>query len=111
MSPLGYHRKIDDPGSGVSVENPAIVPTHFSVDAFPNPFAGSLSLSIESSRLAPARIELLDLLGRPIRSMMVPAGEPYGTRVLETRNVPPGAYFLRIQSGSSTLTKVVVRGR
>lgn len=63
-----------------------------------NPFSDQIQLKLESKRTDPISLQLLDLQGRILRQNEYPGGEALYT--IETVDVPPGLYLLRVKIGT-----------
>lgn len=73
---------------GLAARAPAALPTpSFGFDLYPNPARDEATLTLP----APARVEVLDLAGRRIRTAALPAGR----QALSLRGLAAGLYLLR----------------
>jgi hypothetical protein len=104
-------------GSVVGIPE-ATVPTRLVLrGAFPNPFPASTRVVWALPEAGPVRLELFDVRGRRVRTLvdeLREAGEHRTTwdgRDDAGRSVPPGIYFTRLAAASGTLTGRVVRTR
>jgi hypothetical protein len=90
---------------GVQAPSPA-----FSVSSpRPNPAIGSVVLDLVLPDDSPARIELLDIAGRVIRSQLVEGAGPHAITFNATGSLAPGLYFAHVTSRNhSTAVRVVV---
>jgi hypothetical protein len=84
----------------------------------PNPFVDVTSIGFVLSRdLGRARLEVFDVAGRRIRTVLdVPAGVEQGRAYWDGLNdfgepVPPGSYFFRIEAGRYIDSKKIVKAR
>jgi hypothetical protein len=83
--------------------------------AGPNPFRDSIVLRFEPERAEPVRIQVFDLLGRVVRTLLDGTASPGGPalgwngRDDSGRAVPSGLYFLRVSAPSGRLTLPVLR--
>lgn len=78
----------------------------------PNPLRGSTRVRFALPRATRASLVLLDVSGRRVRTLAdgtLEAGEHAPT--LETRDLPPGLYWLRLATPDGTRTRAVVRVR
>ena len=79
--------------------------------AYPNPTTGPLTVTADLPTAGPVRLELLDLLGRPIQQHQIAA--PAGTfrHPLDMGAAAPGLYVLRLQlpDGRVTTRQIVRR--
>jgi hypothetical protein len=84
-------------------------PDNAGLSAHPNPFVSSCSVSFEVSQACDARLELYDLSGRLIDSLMdghVGAGS-HEARI-EGSGLSPGVYLLRLRAGDRSMVRRVV---
>lgn len=70
--------------------------------AFPNPFAGNLTVEFEAETAGEALLEMSDLAGRQVVQKTIAAGEGTNTVALETGDLPTGIWFLRLRCGAET---------
>jgi hypothetical protein len=72
VSSFGMEDKIAIEGNGMfyDLENESGVPTAYSVSSYPNPFNPSTTLSYRLPQDAAVRLEIYDLIGRKIRSLV-----------------------------------------
>ncbi len=81
---------------------------------FPNPVRGSATLSFTLPSAAPVEVDVFDVLGRRVRSLlrgMAPAGESrvlWDGRDSEGVAVHPGLYLARVVTGSRQVTRRLV---
>ena len=79
------------------------------------PFAGRVAIEYGLPRSANVRLEVYDACGRPVQVLAAGAGEPgYHTVVWHCadargRELPEGAYFVRLKADGITLTSKVVK--
>ncbi len=81
-------------------------------DAYPNPFNPTTTISYTLSRALDVRLEVFDLLGKPVRLLekgFKSSGEH--SVHLDAADLSSGVYFVRLSAGSNSQTKkmVVVR--
>ena len=92
-----------DAATGITVSEPER-PRSFSFSpVFPNPFNADARLQYRLSRTLPVTIELLDALGRKVRTLLEAtrsAGE-YTLRI-EAGDLPTGVYIIRARAGNWT---------
>lgn len=65
-----------------------------------NPFTDQIQITLQSSSEAPISLQLFDLQGRALQQNEYPAGSEQYT--MQTTDVPPGLYVLRVKIGSQT---------
>lgn len=84
-------------GSGVRVED-TLPMEAFSVDAYPNPASGSMTVSWQSNATgSPETVQLLDGMGREVWSETVlPSGKGQRERVIQLEGLASGVYLVRI---------------
>ena len=75
------------------------------LSAYPNPAAGTFTLAYELPAPSEVQIELVDLLGRVVRTVKERAGE--GHVVLSTEGLAPGVYVARLTAGTIRESKTV----
>jgi len=71
------------------------------IEIFPNPFADALFMQALGNSA--------DVIVRSANGKLIWSGKMTGSMNIETRSWAPGVYFIEIQSGSSKLTKRVVK--
>jgi hypothetical protein len=91
-----------------------VVPVHFikgngSMMIYPNPSHGDARLSVKATEKQTTTIFLYDVHGRKIgcRPVTIPAGEQ-SISLQETQNLPPGAYYIRIQLNGKNETAPII---
>ncbi|MEO0855863.1 MAG: PQQ-dependent sugar dehydrogenase [Bacteroidota bacterium] len=93
---------------GVRVSTDAPVPTAPALriaEVYPNPTRDLLHLRLDAPSTTPLRIDVLDVLGRRVRTATVVPGDA----TLDVRGLPPGTYTLRVQSDTDIVhTRVTV---
>ena len=80
----------------VSTEDQVL--TSLKAKASPNPFRNSINLSFEMEKIDLVRIDLLDVFGKIIRTVLnksLPFGEH--NMLIETHQLTSGVYFIRLQ--------------
>ena len=73
------------------------------LQAWPVPAHAQLHLRLEAAA-RPQRVQLLDALGRPVRTLAHPAADA----TLDVRGLPVGAYLLRVEYADGPVTRRVV---
>jgi hypothetical protein len=86
----------------VGVKSPAAPASLGLRTPWPNPARGQVSVRFTLRDPSPARIELLDLGGRSLRSMEVRGAGEQVTRIGGLGALPAGLYFIRIAQGMRT---------
>ncbi len=87
---------------GTAVSTSAPVASRLDVSAArPNPTASAFSIDVSQ----PATISVYDVLGRQLRTLVAQAG----TVRIDVSDLPSGLYLVRVESGSSVVTRTVVR--
>lgn len=91
----------DAPGDGDA-------PAALALTAFPNPASGSVSLRMALPLPGPTRLAVYDALGREV-ARLVDGDRPAGdqTVVLDTDQLAPGVYVVRIESGGEVATRTL----
>ncbi|MCI4668813.1 MAG: PKD domain-containing protein [Bacteroidia bacterium] len=80
-----------------------------SIKIFPNPVKESLKVNIEISRMASVQLRIMDLLGKEV--LVITEGEQIGenTFKLNTSQLLPGVYLLKIQLGDEMIVEKIVK--
>ena len=87
------------------------------LSAAPNPAHGLVGILFTMPRPGPARLQVIDLAGRVVVNLHdgpAVAGAtrvPWDGRAVNGRMVPPGLYFLHLQSSGGTITQRLVLTR
>jgi hypothetical protein len=75
----------------------------------PNPARSSVSMEVVLADDAPARVELLDVAGRVMRTQVAAGAGPHAITFDALGSLAPGLYFARATSGiGSTTVRVAV---
>ncbi|SHJ07313.1 Por secretion system C-terminal sorting domain-containing protein [Hymenobacter daecheongensis DSM 21074] len=83
--------------------------TAASVSLYPNPAHRSFTLSLPAvAGASQATLTLYNVLGQPVRTTSVALPAAGVQTIMDVQGLPLGVYVLRIQAGSSTITKSVV---
>jgi hypothetical protein len=83
----------------------------------PNPFTGETELNVGLPAKSDVRVDVYDVAGRRVRSVLVPAQEKgWDTLRISARDergaaLPSGVYFVRVHAGGETVTKKMVIAR
>jgi hypothetical protein len=88
----------------------ATLPTRFElVSTAPNPFHRVLAVDFDLPRVTTVKLELFDISGRRVRSVVEPSA-PAGRvrRMLDAGGLPSGVYVLRVQAGAEARSRRVV---
>ena len=75
---------------------------------FPAPARDVLTVRFSTSSAGPARLDVIDLLGRTVRTVDLDGRNERDVRVA-VADLPAGLYMLRIQSGTSSATRSFVK--
>ncbi|UYZ58790.1 SBBP repeat-containing protein [Hymenobacter latericus] len=75
------------------------------LSVFPNPAA--VQLSVEVPPLPAVHIQLLNLNGRVVREVRLPASRQSQTATFDVRELPGGLYSLRLTAGGETYSRLV----
>jgi|SRR6476661_7219109 len=108
-----YNPPVGTNTATTTVLNPtALLASHSAAawDAYPNPATEQLTLAAELTQAGTVRIELIDVLGRPVheQTMSAPAGALRQT--LHLRGLAPGLYALRLTlPDGSRSSRTIVR--
>ena len=84
----------------------ALLPSSYSLSAFPNPFNSSTSLSYDLPVTGIVNLSLFDLTGRLVRTLedrIIPQG--HHTLNFDGSNLPSGMYFVRLNANSFSTTQ------
>jgi hypothetical protein len=98
------------PASGVGV--PGESRTAFALDPVrPNPARGAVALDVTLPDDSPARVELLDVAGRVVRSRLVQGVGAHAVAFTDLASLTPGLYFARAAGHAGALSRRVVVSR
>ncbi|WP_201977710.1 T9SS type A sorting domain-containing protein [Hymenobacter rubidus] len=77
--------------------------------AYPNPATDAITLTAELATAGPVRVELLDMLGRPVRQQTLTAPAGPLRQTVDLRGLAAGVYVLRLTppTGPATSRQVV----
>lgn len=84
-------------GTNTSVE-PDVPQVATQLDVYPNPTSAELTVDYEFGVPGPVRIEMIDLLGRVVKTIQDDSGG--GRTTLSTSELAPGLYIVRVTSGT-----------
>jgi hypothetical protein len=87
----------------VDVPAPPLTRT-IALRAWPNPARDQLEVQFTLATASQARLELLDLASRRIRSLDVEGAGPQVAKLANLRDVAPGVYLLRLGQGDAITT-------
>ena len=80
------------------------------ITAFPNPFTHSIRVIIPSAKIERANLELLDMMGRSIKTINVQLARGSNQVTLDgLEKFPSGSYFIRVKLASGVETLKVLR--
>lgn len=98
--------------SGVGTEDPELPAGEVALDAYPNPARYSTLVEVSLPPGTTASMDLFDVLGRRIRRLGEVRGSwnPASLRI-ETSEIPPGLYMIRLQTdrGEGVTRSLIVR--
>lgn len=80
-----------------------------SLEVFPNPTQGQLSIRVERPDPASLQLSLSDLSGKICRMENYPASSAANALQWNIASLPAGVYLLRVQSGEVVMTRRVIR--
>jgi choice-of-anchor B domain-containing protein len=117
-SPSGYVYASDFDGtltvlqmaSGTTAGEPAAPASAVLAEAYPNPFRERAAVRFDLATAGPVRAVLYDVLGREVE-VLATGAFAQGTYVLDVdgRSLPPGAYFLRLDTANGAQTVHLAR--
>ena len=81
----------------------------FSIEAWPDPNQGRVTVSTELPEVSSLRITVLNILGQPVAELSEPHAHGTVTRSIDLTQVPRGVYLLRVQAGGRVHTRRIVR--
>jgi hypothetical protein len=89
---------------------PTMTPAKFALGyVSPNPARDAFSVELSLPIDAPARLELLDISGRRVRSTVVPGAGEHTVQFASDSRMPPGIYQLRLTQGAQVrLARVAI---
>ncbi len=103
-------------GTGTATEDDIARALHHLAQSYPNPFRQSITIDYTVEQAAPVRLDVYDLLGRRIRTLVEVAQQPPGPHraVWDGRDdsgtpVSSGAYFYRLRVGDAVTSKQAIR--
>ena len=76
-----------------------------SLDVFPNPTSGPITLQYQTAVAAEVRIEMVDALGRTVRTLDAAPGT--GRVEIPTDGLSAGVYVVRMTAGSAQMSRTV----
>ena len=100
------------PSSLVGVAPPVARPTALTLSTpRPNPARGSVAFDVTLPDDSPARVELIDVAGRVVRSQSVQGAGAHAVALDELGALSPGLYFARVSDHAGSLTNRVIIAR
>jgi N-acetylmuramoyl-L-alanine amidase len=94
---------------------PEVAPLEFSLEQnFPNPFNPTTAISFTLPNSGRVRLEIVNLLGKPIATLLDEEREAGKHRVIwngtnaEGNTVPSGIYFYKLRYGSTVVTRKMI---
>ncbi len=99
--------------AGILTTPPGPAPDGLRLRVGPNPARGGTTVRVGPDRTLEVRVDLLDLLGRRVRTLFVGTVEAGAERVVPIRpgGLPAGVYVVRASTASATATARVVLTR
>jgi len=100
--------------SGVATDaGPVRVPSLKVADVYPNPFSGQASLAIELATPSRLEVDIFDVRGRKVSSLVRENGNLSHVVELNGRDeagrlLPSGVYFCRVRNAGETVTRKMV---
>lgn len=88
-------------GNVSAVENSPVFTT---LDVFPNPSSNGASVTFSMKNAGVVKLSLVNLLGQVVWTGKTQATAGFNAVELNGLNVPPGAYFLKLQANGATAT-------
>ncbi|MDZ4698917.1 MAG: ethylbenzene dehydrogenase-related protein [Rhodothermales bacterium] len=127
------HELFDNQGSNHALDATAVDPTLYTMDFsaivgvsvepvsdalprrtalgqnYPNPFTGATSIEVEIAEPAFTRLDVLDLHGRVVRTLLQESLAPGPYRIpFDSRDLASGSYFYRLTNGAYSETRAMV---
>jgi hypothetical protein len=100
--------KSDYSGGGGGMGRPVAL-SQSGIELFPNPAkAGHVTVQYSLPRAEPLTVTLLDVSGRAVRTKEIPATDRSGSLGIDVKGLRAGVYILKLESGSSSLTRKLV---
>ncbi len=98
------------PQALVGTLEPAKADAGFDLRVTPNPASSTAVLSAQLSGTAPARVEVFDLLGRPVQQLDLGTVGGQQSVQLSVQQLPAGTYWVRVtEGGRFGITKLLVQ--
>jgi Secretion system C-terminal sorting domain len=112
LEEVNYETLEERTGTGVAVE----LPTKASLvlePAFPNPFVDKTSMRFIVAQTQATRVAVFDVLGREVEVLYdgVAPGHTHIDLSVDSHSLPAGIYVVRLESGSSMVTRLITRTR
>ena len=94
-----------------SVENTFTVPDDFQISLSPNPFKDSILIEYNVKRLGKIIIEMIDINGRLIKTIVNEGQHPEGSFQVyfDEKDLAPGVYFCRMTTTNSKFTEKILK--
>jgi glucose/arabinose dehydrogenase len=93
---------------GVSSEKPSVMPSAASINVYPNPFSGSVTVSMTLDSPELVTTEVVDMTGRRVRSVDTRLVSPGAhTQHVPMDGLAPGTYLLRVKLGKLISSRVI----
>lgn len=91
---------------GYTLDQPEYV-VEQSVQAYPNPFDGNITLQIDGFDGEQLMIEVIDLQGKVLYSEQVTSPEDFVYKELQLQELASGTYFVKVYNAKGAITKMV----
>ena len=112
-STVYYRLKINDLDGTINYSNIVSITNKnkgLIIKVFPNPFNDNFNVDISTEKKAELTIDLIDILGRSMRHFTFYT-EGSSNFPISTKDLPSGAYFLKISDGQSVLQQKLMKSK
>jgi hypothetical protein len=89
--------------------NPTSKDQQFSMNTWPNPTTGDVSLSYVMPNASDVEVLVTDIMGRQIASHKIKAGQGENTLHLQFGNMPNGVYLCVLKTQDGQTTKKILK--
>ncbi len=92
--------------TGTEIHSTTLLPSSFTLSAFPNPFNPSTTITFDLPQTQPVTLTVFDLLGRKVAALLN-GPQTAGTHTVrfDGAALPSGLYFARLASGQFTASQ------